>query len=133
MTRYTGGPDLSEYRPGPKVIDRTGQQYGDFVIVRYVPRSTWLCRCVHCGNEKWVRTYDLARGRIGRRCLHCQSATPRENEVFALVAQGKTSKEIARELVISWRTVQTHLTNLFTKYNVSNRTELALKYKAINE
>lgn len=56
--------------------------------------------------------------------------TDREVEVLALAAHGKTNKEIAEELVVSVRTVEAHLGHIFTKLDVSSRTEaviLALK------
>lgn len=39
------------------------------------------------------------------------------------MAQGKTTREIANELVISPRTVQRHTTNLYGKINARNRVE----------
>jgi DNA-binding NarL/FixJ family response regulator len=47
----------------------------------------------------------------------------RELQILRLVAQGKANKEIARELVISDRTVQTHLVAIFRKLGVGSRTE----------
>lgn len=52
--------------------------------------------------------------------------TEREQEVLELLAEGKTNKEIAEALIISDRTVQTHLSNIFSKMGVSSRTEAVL-------
>jgi NarL family two-component system response regulator LiaR len=42
------------------------------------------------------------------------------------VALGKTNQEIADELVVSERTVRTHITNILAKLRLSNRTQAAL-------
>jgi DNA-binding NarL/FixJ family response regulator len=47
--------------------------------------------------------------------------SPRELEVLRHVASGKTNKEIARELVLSERTVERHVSNIFSKLGVSTR------------
>ena len=54
------------------------------------------------------------------------SITDREAEVLNLVAQGLTNDQIARRLHLSKRTVEAHLTHIFTKLNVFSRTEAAL-------
>ena len=51
--------------------------------------------------------------------------TPREREVLALLAGGRTSPQIAHELVISPRTVGTHVQHILTKLGVENRTQAA--------
>jgi DNA-binding CsgD family transcriptional regulator/tetratricopeptide (TPR) repeat protein len=51
--------------------------------------------------------------------------TRREAEVLALVAAGKTNREVATALTISQKTVARHLSNIFTKIEVSSRTEAA--------
>jgi DNA-binding NarL/FixJ family response regulator len=48
--------------------------------------------------------------------------TAREAEVLALVARGKSNRDIAGELVISERTVARHMSNIFAKLNVTSRT-----------
>ncbi len=47
--------------------------------------------------------------------------SPRELEVVRLVAQGKTNREIAGELGVSERTIDRHVSNIFTKLDVSTR------------
>ena len=47
--------------------------------------------------------------------------TPRELEVLRLVAAGKTNRAIAAELVLSERTVERHVSNIFAKLGVSTR------------
>ncbi len=53
--------------------------------------------------------------------------TKREREVLKLVAQGKTSEHIARELVLVKRTVDFHVENACRKLGVDNRTAAASK------
>lgn len=50
----------------------------------------------------------------------------REKEVVELVLQGKSNKQIATSLGISVRTVEFHLKNIYTKFQVSSRIELIL-------
>ncbi|HET7516721.1 MAG TPA: helix-turn-helix transcriptional regulator, partial [Actinomycetes bacterium] len=49
----------------------------------------------------------------------------REAEVLALVAAGRTNREIAATLVLSPKTVARHLSNIFAKLGVSSRTQAA--------
>ena len=53
-----------------------------------------------------------------------ESLTEREHEVLRLISIGKSNKEIARELVISPKTVSVHRTNIMTKLDVKNSFEL---------
>lgn len=50
-----------------------------------------------------------------------------ENTIKNLIVEGKTNKEIANELFISPSTVKTHITNIYSKLNISGRKELLLK------
>jgi DNA-binding NarL/FixJ family response regulator len=51
--------------------------------------------------------------------------TTREREVLALVAHGKSTRQVAHELVISARTVGTHIQHILAKLGVENRTQAA--------
>jgi DNA-binding NarL/FixJ family response regulator len=53
-----------------------------------------------------------------------EQLTNREREVFKLVAEGHTTQEIAAMLVLSPKTVERHKTNLMSKLDIHNRTEL---------
>ena len=52
--------------------------------------------------------------------------TPREIEVLTLVLQGLANKQIARRLGITERTVKAHLTSVFARIGVTDRTQAAL-------
>lgn len=55
-----------------------------------------------------------------------ESLTDREVDVLKLVARGLSNRRIAEELVISEGTVHTHVRNILTKLDLSNRTQAAL-------
>jgi NarL family two-component system response regulator LiaR len=55
-----------------------------------------------------------------------EQVSERELEVLKLAAKGMSNKEIAAELNLSVRTVQSHLGNIFDKLGVSSRTEAVL-------
>ena len=55
-----------------------------------------------------------------------ENLTEREREVIQLVAQGCSNQEIAKELVISEKTVKTHVSNILSKLQLEDRTQLAI-------
>jgi NarL family two-component system response regulator LiaR len=52
--------------------------------------------------------------------------TDRELEVLTLIAHGKSNKEISEELVLSEKTVKTHVSNILQKLHLSDRTQAAV-------
>jgi predicted ATPase/DNA-binding CsgD family transcriptional regulator len=72
--------------------------------------------------EAYVRR---ARGTRGRPSTGWASLTPTEIEVVRLVAEGLSNPAIGARLFMSRGTVKTHLSHIFTKLDVSNRTQLA--------
>jgi predicted ATPase/class 3 adenylate cyclase/DNA-binding CsgD family transcriptional regulator len=64
------------------------------------------------------------RGARGRPASGWESLTPAERDVVRLVSDGLPTKDIAARLFISPRTVQSHLTHVYTKLAVSSRVQL---------
>lgn len=54
------------------------------------------------------------------------SLTPREQDVLAELTKGKSNREIASSLFVTEKTVKTHISNIFTKLQVQDRTQAAL-------
>jgi DNA-binding CsgD family transcriptional regulator len=57
--------------------------------------------------------------------LQTPELTAREREVAVLTAQGLTSRAIAERLVVSPRTIESHLYRIFAKLGIADRSELA--------
>ena len=66
------------------------------------------------------------RGRGERKCPTSGwgSLTPTERDVVRLVSEGLANKDVATQLFVSPRTVQTHLTHVYTKLGLSSRVQL---------
>ena len=78
------------------------------------------------GAETWIEKARAELGRIGGR-VQIGGLTPAELRVAALVAEGRTNREVAAALFLGERTVATHLTRIYAKLGVRSRTELASK------
>jgi DNA-binding NarL/FixJ family response regulator len=68
---------------------------------------------------------DAKQASAERRGMFPNGLTAREAAVLALVAAGSTNREIADALVLSQKTVERHLSNVFTKLDVTTRTAAA--------
>ena len=77
------------------------------------------------GAVLWAeRVRDEVR-RISGRAKTPGALTPAEERVAALVAEGKTNREVAAALFLSDRTVEGHLSHVFGKLGVRSRAQLA--------
>lgn len=52
--------------------------------------------------------------------------TPREREVLALLAEGRTNRDLAAALFVSEKTIKTHVSNILAKLHLTDRTQAAL-------
>ena len=77
------------------------------------------------GAALWAARARAELGRIGGRAPSAGGLTPTEQQVAALVADGKSNKEVATALVVSVHTVEAALTSIYRKLDVRSRTELA--------
>jgi DNA-binding CsgD family transcriptional regulator len=77
------------------------------------------------GAALWAERARAELRRISGRAAIPGALTPAEERVAALVAEGKTNREVAAALFLSERTVEGHLSHVFGKLGVRNRSELA--------
>jgi DNA-binding NarL/FixJ family response regulator len=94
-----------------------------------------------CGAPQRRAAAERELRRFGHRRLHrrtptsgtgvgLDSLTEREWQIAHLVTDRRTNVEIARELYLSPKTVESHISNLFHKLAVSSRTDIARAVEA---
>ena len=111
LTTYDGEDDI--YR----CIKAGAKGY----LLKDTPRKEFLeaIRAVHSGRR-------AVPGELAMKALDhvpASQLTPRELDVFKLLAEGKANKEIATALDLSEGTVKTHVNNILHKLGASSRTE----------
>ena len=77
------------------------------------------------GANLWSQKARAELGSIGGRTASGDELTPAEARVAALVAEGRTNREVAAALYVSDHTVEFHLTRIYRKLGVRSRAELA--------
>lgn len=86
-------------------------------------------RAVHSGQmllEPEVAQALLAGDAAGSGNERAATLTDREREVLAEIARGRSNREIARALVLSEKTVKTHVSSILAKLGLADRTQAAL-------
>ncbi|MER5499275.1 MULTISPECIES: response regulator transcription factor [unclassified Streptomyces] len=86
-------------------------------------------RSVYAGHvllQPEVAEALLAQEEPGGGTGRGNTLTEREREVLGLIADGRSNREIARALVLSEKTVKTHVSNILMKLDLSDRTQAAL-------
>ncbi|PHP53323.1 response regulator transcription factor [Actinomyces ruminis] len=121
--------DLDEY-----VADALKQGAAGFLLKNASSSEVLSAvRAVHAGHA-WLAPEVTARlmGQFEQRPSHSHHPfaqvrlSERELQVIRLVAQGRSNRQIAEELYLALPTVRTYLSRLFTKLDVSDRTQLAV-------
>lgn len=135
---------ISEASPATRVLVLTAYDEDDYIFAALeAGAGGYLLKTAH-GNELIDAIHSVSRGDI---VLHPEVAakilrrrvapasepaadpellSEREKQILRLAARGLHNKEIARELGLSIRTVEGHLSHVFTKIGVSSRTEAIL-------
>lgn len=68
-----------------------------------------------------------------RKYNHSNILTKREREVFEILVQDKTTKEIAAQLFISEKTVRNHISNVIQKLGVKGRSQAVIELIRMGE
>jgi DNA-binding NarL/FixJ family response regulator len=115
--------DLDEYVHAALLAGASG------FLLKDAPRSQLIeaVRTIHRGDvilapsitRRLIETFLVGRPRQDRSML--KKLSPRETEVFTMVANGQSNAEIAAHLFISEATVKTHVARLFAKLAVRDR------------
>ncbi len=130
-------PRVLESSPGTRVIVLTMQSELQFVrsairagasgyVVKHSAAAELVdaIRAVEAGNTYVNPTLGARLATAPETAGPPDQLTPREIEVLALLARGFTNPEIAQDLVLSVRTVETHRANIQRKTGANTRAEL---------
>lgn len=80
-----------------------------------------------CGAERWRQVAEAERRGAGGRSRRSERPgplTPQEDRIAQLVAEGHTNRQIAAQLWISPKTLETHLSHLYAKLGLRTRAEV---------
>jgi len=113
---------LAEGAAGYMLKDATPEDLGQAIRVALSGSGNVLSPRVI--QNLFDETEVLADGDAGRRPE--LSLTHRERDILALLAEGRSNREIAQTLYLSEKTVKAHLAAIFRKLGVTNRTQAAM-------
>jgi DNA-binding NarL/FixJ family response regulator len=128
---------FTQLHPSPAILVLTAYDQIAYVqtMLKIGVRGYWLKSA--SGSDIRQAIHDIASGNrsLGpeiRQLLrsdsdtynaHVEPLTPRELDVLRLVVQGLRNHEIAQQLNVSIKTIETHITSLYGKLNVQSRAE----------
>ncbi len=130
------GASVAEARPDVVVIDEMSQPEAalagisqirasapstKIVLLTVRMDSAWLAQATAAGNV--FHSFDVTERPVLKPMASDCGLTTRETEILTLVASGASNARIARQLWVTEQTVKFHLSNVYRKLGVANRTE----------
>jgi len=122
---------LTSFLEDEKLIPAIQAGATSFLLKDVQPEE--LIDAIRAANRGEVRLNPGAARKLMEKVSTPAKLTPiasdlsaREVEVLKLIASGMSNREIADQLVISEKTVKTHVSSLLTKLNLNDRTQLAI-------
>jgi DNA-binding CsgD family transcriptional regulator len=89
-----------------------------------IPDTTLRDQFLHQATALIPRQEPLSPRRAAKKAFG--GLTEREREVAALIAQGKSNREIAEVLVVNYRTIEKHIENMLSKLGFASRAQIAV-------
>jgi DNA-binding CsgD family transcriptional regulator/Flp pilus assembly protein TadD len=89
-----------------------------------IPDTALRAHFLHQATALLPHQKPLSPRRASKRAFG--GLTEREREVAALIAQGKSNREVAVKLVVNSRTIEKHIENILSKLGFTSRTQIAL-------
>ena len=107
-----------------KVVPRVGRAFVDssLTMLQILGDAAWAEGAALPIDEA-IAYAQRGRGERKRPASGWKSLTPTELDVTRLVSEGLANKDIAARLFVSPRTVQTHLTHVYTKLGLTSRVQ----------
>jgi DNA-binding NarL/FixJ family response regulator len=132
----------TECDPAPQVIFLTGEgsmedaitalregQAFDFLL-KPIRDYQSLNRSIEKALAQRERLLAVAKAKPKEMPSHVEPLSARENELVVLLAEGLDNREIADRLCLSEKTVKNHLTRIYEKLKVGNRTQAVVSAKS---
>lgn len=117
-----GWAQSSVIRPGASgliTLARSGDPLSDLELAYKTPLLVWFNQLAQMGLQKHLLPEIIPNSQV--------RLTPREAEILRWTADGKTAYEISVILAITERTVNFHLNNTISKFNVTNKIAAAVQ------
>jgi DNA-binding NarL/FixJ family response regulator len=129
VTARDGHPDVERATDAAERFAAIGFPHYEALALEAAGRpADALDRYRRMGNVHDARRLEAKLSPPNRRGRTQNDLTAREREVADLVAQGRSNRAIAGELVLSERTVESHVASILAKLDLHSRTELASNY-----
>lgn len=81
------------------------------------------------GARSWTSLLEAERRRVGTERAESGELTDTERQVAQLVSLGRTNREVAAAMIVSVRTVESHLTRVYRKLGLRSRSQLVAQYR----
>jgi len=103
-----------------------GYQLKDIEPDELVNSIRQIMRGEHILHPEATTTLEAQQEELASAPHIINPLTPRERDVLAELTKGKSNKEIASSLFVTEKTIKTHISNIFSKLEVQDRTQAAL-------
>jgi NarL family two-component system response regulator LiaR len=120
---------LTSFAEDDKIFPAIKAGAAGYLLKDVEPRE--LAEAIRRVNRGEALLHPAVAGRLMREFgeeaeADAEALTARELEVLRLIARGLPNKQIARELVVSEKTIKTHVSNILAKLHLADRTQAAL-------